>query len=107
MDTTNRNPRAAAPFLAGLAGVLGALVAFQAYAQLGGPAGSRSGMVSQVSGYSILTSDAGTDDIVIVLDNRNEELMVYRTEGQSVQLYQKVALPRLFTEARARNQGRN
>lgn len=107
MNDTNMKTRAAVPVLAALAAALGTLVAVRAFAQLGGPAGTRSGMISQVSGYSLMTSDAGTDDIVLVLDNRNEELMVYRTEGQAIQLYQKLPLPRLFTEARARNQGRN
>lgn len=105
MNDTNRNPKATVLMV--LAGVLGAALAFQAFAQLGGPTGSRSGMISQVSGYTIMTSDAGNDDIVVVLDNRNEELMVYRSEAQGMQLWSKVPLPRLFTEARARNQGRN
>lgn len=107
MNDTNNTPKAAAPVLMVLAAVLGTVLAFQAFAQLGGPAGTRSGMISQAGGYSIMTSDAGTDDIVLVLDNRNEELMVYRTDGQGMTLHQKVPLPRLFTEARARNQGRN
>lgn len=111
MSNTNTTTRAkvggTVPVLAALAAGLGTLVAVRAFAQLGGPAGTRSGMISAVSGYSLMTSDAGADDIILVLDNRNEELMVYRTEGQAIQLHQKVPLPRLFTEARARNQGRN
>lgn len=102
-----KSSRGAVPVLAATAVVLGTFLTVQAFAQLGGPAGTRSGMISQVSGYSIMTSDAGSDDIVLVLDNRNEELMVYRSEGNAIQLYQKLSLPRVFTEARTRNQGRN
>jgi len=87
----------------------GALLAFQAAAFVpqGGSSGSRSGMVSQSGPYTMMSSDAGNEDIVIVLDNRNEQLMVYKVDnGQSVQLFQKLALPRLFMDAKARAAGK-
>ena len=82
-----------------------ALIAFQASArfpQVGRSSTASAGMVSSVGGYTILTSNAGNEDILLVLDSRNEELNAYRTEHSSaVQLYEKVALPQLFTSARA------
>ncbi len=84
-----------------------ALLVFQAAAQVGGTSGSRSGMVSQSGPFTLMTSDAGSEDIVVVLDNRNEQLMVYKTENaQSLQLYQKLSLPRMFMDAKARAAGK-
>lgn len=87
------------------------LITFQAAAYL--PQFGRSsniasaGQVSQVGGFTIMTSDANTEDILLLLDGRNEQLSVYRNENNNtVQLYQKVSLPRLFSDAKAREQGK-
>lgn len=93
--------------LAVLSMVLAGAVVMQAWAQIGRAADGRSGMISQTGGYALMSSDAGQDDIVLVLDNRNEKVMVYRVENQSsLLLYSKLDLPRTFLDARGRNQGR-
>lgn len=68
---------------------------------------ANAGMVSSAGGYTVLTSDVGNEDILIVLDSRNEELFIYHVENQSsVQLLERQTLPALFAEARTRAQGR-
>ncbi len=85
-------------------------VALQAAARLpqyGRGSTASAGQVSQVSGYTVMTSDANTEDILLLLDGRNEQLSVYRNENNSsVQLYQKISLPRLFSDAKTREQGK-
>ncbi len=96
--------------LTGTAVVAAGLLVVQAAArvpQIGGNSSARTGMVSQTGPFTIMTSDAGNEDIVVVLDNRNEQMMVYKVENsQSLQLFQKLALPRLFLDAKARAAGK-
>lgn len=74
---------------------------------LGGSTSAHAGMVSQAGGYAILASEAGNEDIIVVLDDRSESLLVYRLDNQNnLLLHQKLDLPRLFIEARARGPGR-
>lgn len=62
--------------------------------------------VSQTGGLTVLTSDAGNEDLLVVLDSRNEELFVYRTDlKQGSQLLQRYPVAQLFTDARARSLG--
>lgn len=69
-------------------------------------AGAR-GMVSHAGGFVVLTSEAGNEDLLVVLDQRNEELFVYKMEQQnSLQLTQRLSVSQLFVEARTRAQGR-
>lgn len=94
--------------LSGSAVVLLGLLTWQAQAmQFGrGGDGGGSGMVSNVGDYTMMTFSAGNEDMLITLDNRSEELYVYRVENQNaVALFQKLSLPRLFSEARTRAQG--
>ncbi len=87
--------------------MLAGLLAWQAQAmQLGRDGGAGSGMVSNVGDYTMMTFSTGNEDMLITLDNRSEELYVYRVENQNaVALFQKLSLPRLFLEARTRAQG--
>ena len=111
MDTIsqNRSPLRVIMLSTAIAGA--AMLVVQAAARVpqfgGGGSSSRAGMVSQSGPYTIMTNDTGNEDLVVVLDNRNEQLMVYRVENnKSVQLYQKLALPRLFLDAKARAAGK-
>ena len=83
------------------------LVTWQAQAmQLGRDGGNSQGMVSNAGDYTMMTFSVGNEDMLITLDNRSEELYVYRVENQNaVQLFQKLNLPKLFNEARTRAQG--
>lgn len=69
-------------------------------AQLGDHGGGHGGMVSQVGPLTVLTADAGSDDVLLVLEGRSEELFVYRADRNGIQLQQRLAIPKLFQDAR-------
>jgi hypothetical protein len=63
-------------------------------------------LVSQVGGLTVMTTDATNEDLLVVLDSRNEELFVYRADANAgVQLLQRYPIPQLFVDARARSLG--
>jgi hypothetical protein len=65
-----------------------------------------SGMVSQVGAYTMMTTAGQNEDVLLVIDGRAEELLVYRTDNANgVQLMQRLNLPRAFLDARARAMG--
>lgn len=64
-------------------------------------------MVSNVGGITMLTTDSGTDEILVVLDNRTEMLMVYRVDNNSaVELIQRTQVGAMFTDARIKALGK-
>ncbi|MFO0835012.1 MAG: hypothetical protein U0638_08585 [Phycisphaerales bacterium] len=74
--------------------------------QLGRDGGGSQGMVSNAGDYTMMTFSIGNEDMLLTLDNRAEELYIYRVENQtSVAMFQKLNLPRLFNEARIRAVG--
>jgi len=82
------------------AGVLAALTIVQGAGLLDRPA--YADMVADTSGYTIMTTDGGTDEILVVIDDRQETLMVYRHQNRErLQLLDRESLPDLFTRARA------
>lgn len=108
MDRTNASHRRLLMVAAaGLASLL-ALHAIGGAPPVGGGGGSaHAGMVSQAGQHTILTADASNEDLVLVLDERSEELLVYRTDiNKGVQLFQRLRLPEVFVDARARATGR-
>lgn len=72
----------------------------------GGESGG--GMVAQAGVYTALVSSGGSDDLLVVLDGRSDELLVYRPEGNTgvPQLVQRLNVQTLFTEARTRAEGK-
>lgn len=57
--------------------------------------------------YTMMTTDGGNDDILVVVDSRQESLMVYRTFNKNeVRLIEREELSGLFSRARARAMGR-
>ena len=60
--------------------------------------------MSTVSGtYSVMTTDGGNDEIMVVVDSRQETIMVYRTfNNNKLSLIERENLSSLFTRARAR-----
>lgn len=86
---------------------LAGLLTWQAQAmQFGREGGGSSAMVSHVGDYTMMTFSVGNEDMLLTLDNRSEELYLYRAENQNaVSLFQKLSLPKLFSEARSRAQG--
>ncbi|MDX2130682.1 MAG: hypothetical protein SFY69_01360 [Planctomycetota bacterium] len=64
-------------------------------------------MVSRAGAMTALTADAGNEDVLVVLDERSEMLLIYRTDTRNgVQQLSRLPLQTLFTEARARALGR-
>ncbi len=72
------------------------------------PEGAAHGaVVSQTGGLTCMTTDVGNEDLLLVLDSRNEELFVYRTDSKTgMQLLQRYPVPQMFIDARGRSQGR-
>ncbi|MFZ4576307.1 MAG: hypothetical protein ACOYN0_18130 [Phycisphaerales bacterium] len=67
---------------------------------------AEAGMVSLADGMTILASEVSNEEIVCVLDSRQEQLMVYRLDArEGVQLLQRVSAPQLFQDAKARATG--
>ncbi len=90
--------------------VLLGLVVAQGLLNLRSPlAGEAEGaLVSTVGPLTVLTAEGTNEDLLLVLDNRSEQLFVYRTDPRTgVQLHQRLSVPQLFTEARARSLGHN
>jgi hypothetical protein len=67
---------------------------------------AHAGLVSRAGGLTVLTAGAGNEDVLVVLDERNEMLLTYCTDPRlGLQLMQKIPLQELFREARARSLG--
>jgi hypothetical protein len=87
------------------------LIAFRAArpAQVSTPldvAMAQAALVSQTGGLTVMTADGGSQDLLMILDGRNEDLLVYRTDSQQgLQLMQRYSVPQVFTDARSRSQG--
>jgi len=115
-STPDTHPDAVAPWrslnhLWASALVLFALVLIQAQPIWGlqpfGNSEAQAGMVASSGAFTILTADSGNEDVVVLLDGRNEMLYVYRTDMRSgVQLFQRVPVAQVFADARARSVGR-
>jgi hypothetical protein len=88
------------------AGVLLALLGAQTLLgapPVGGGGSAHAGMVSQRGQHTVMTTESGNEDLVLVLDGRSENLFVYRMSQQNgIQLFQKLALPQVFVDAKAR-----
>ncbi len=60
-------------------------------------------VVGQASSLTALTFTASPQDVLLVLDGRSEELLAYRVENQnSVELFARYSVPRMFADARNR-----
>jgi hypothetical protein len=64
-------------------------------------------MVSHVGGVTMMTTDAQTDEVLLVLDNRTESLLVYRVQNvTSVELLQRASVSAMFADARTKALGK-
>lgn len=64
-------------------------------------------MAVSENGYTMMTTDGGTDEVLVVVDSREEMIMVYRVAPASgkqggVEMLDREALSGLFQRARAR-----
>ncbi|KAA0214001.1 MAG: hypothetical protein DYG94_02975 [Leptolyngbya sp. PLA3] len=69
---------------------------------------AQGGLVSKTGGYTLLTieSGSGAAEIALVIDDRNEDLLVYSVnQARAVDLVTRESLPELFTSARAQSLG--
>lgn len=87
--------------------LIAALVVVQAGRLLSGPE-ARADLVAASGNVTALTVEASnSNDVLLVLDGRSEELLVYKVENQTnVELHKKYNLPRMFSDARARSAGK-
>ena len=86
------------------AGVLAAMIVVQGSGVFESPALAE--MATTNGSYSMLTTDGGNDEILVVVDSRQESLMVYRTvNNNALVLLEREELSSLFTRARARAMG--
>jgi len=86
------------------AGVLAAMIVVQGSGMFESRASAE---MSTTSGsYSIMTTDGNNDEILVVVDSRQEALMVYRTLNiNSLVMLEREELSSLFTRARAQAMG--
>lgn len=58
-------------------------------------------MVATVGDYTVMTTQGSSDEIILVLDERNEELLVYKIQNQrEIMLFETLSLSRTFLDAR-------
>ena len=82
---------------------LGAVLASGVASGLGEGSPALAGIVSEAGSTTILSTEVSNEDIVLVLDARTEELIVYRTDLQKgMELLQRLNMPQVFSDARAR-----
>ncbi len=87
------------------AGVLAALIVVQGAGMLDTPAHAE--MTSTSGAYTLMTTDGGNDEILVVVDSSQESLMVYKSDrNQGLQLLEREDLTGVFARARARAIGR-
>lgn len=68
------------------------------------PSPAQGAVVSQSGTFTIMTADGTNEDLLIVMDGRSEQMLVFRTERlQELQLLQKLSLPQVFADARAKS----
>lgn len=75
-----------------------ALIALRAGPML---APARADLVASIGDYTMLTFDAGNDDVLLVMDSRAEQLFAYRVRNQnSFELIEPYDLKDVFIRAR-------
>jgi hypothetical protein len=84
--------------------VIAALIIVQAGRM--GPEPARADVVSTVAGTTALTFESQSEDLLAVVDGRQEMLFVYRVQNKNaLELLRSYNLPELFAEARGRAGG--
>jgi hypothetical protein len=84
--------------------LLAALIIVQAGRM--GPGPARADVVSTAAGTTALTFEATNEDLLAVIDGRQEALFVYRVENRvALDLIRSYQLPALFSDARSRAGG--
>ena len=82
------------------AGVLAALILVQGAGMLDSPA--MGDMTTTQQSYSMMTTDGGTDEVLVLIDSRQESMLVYRVDSSNtLQLLKREQLDAMFSRARA------
>lgn len=103
-QSTTTSPNQRAGWLWVSAGVLASLILVQGAGLLDSTA--RAEMSSTSGAYTMVTTDGGNDEVLLVVDSSQEMLMVYRSDrNQGLQLLDREELSGLFSRARARALG--
>lgn len=100
-ETHGSNSRSRGGWMWLTAGVLMGLIVLQG----GGffESAAKAEMSTTGGTYSVMTTDGGNDEIMVVVDSRQETIMVYRTfNNNKLSLIERENLASLFTRARAR-----
>ncbi len=64
-------------------------------------------MVTSLGDYRIMTTDGGAEELLFVLNNRSEQLMVYKVgHQQQLELLTRAQLNDIFAQARGKLGGR-
>lgn len=59
-------------------------------------------MVVSDAGYTMMTTDGGSDEILVLVDSRDESILVYRVGASGgLDLLERESLAGIFTRARA------
>ena len=96
-----RNTTTIAPSAALWASAFVTLALILMVAGRGGGTQARAEMVATAGDYTIMTTEAVNDEMVLVLDERNEELLVYNIVNQrQIDLFQKLDLSATFADAK-------
>ena len=67
---------------------------------------ARAEMVAETGHLVAMTAQGGNEEILLVLDNRTEQLTAYKVgQQQALEMVQRLSLPELFSSARARRLG--
>lgn len=64
-------------------------------------------MVSRTGEFTMMTTDSGSEDILVVLDNRSEQLLLYHIRAQrTLELMQNISVARMFEAAKLGAEGK-
>ncbi len=87
--------------------IIAALIVVQGSRVLTGQP-AQADVVSTTGSFTALTCEvSNSNDVLLVLDGRSEELTVYRVENQNnLELHKKYNVPRMMSDARARHLGK-
>jgi len=103
-QSTEKTGRFSSGALWASAVVIAALIIVQAGRM--GPEPARADVVGAAAGTTALTFEVPCEDLLALVDGRQEMLFVYRVQNKnSMELMRSYSLPELFAEARARAGG--
>lgn len=87
--------------------LVGALIVVVLRPGAGGPPSAFAEMAIDKGGYTMMTTDGGNDEVLVVIDSRAEMVMVYRAAPNGgLDLLEREDLSSLFARAKTQALGR-